>query len=183
MDHLRNVFTLGGGGHQAGGRGSPPTPRRAPTDFDKQSWERSMTMGGGDDGSVPNVAGQFAQQGEGVRFDQQERGGDIFTLGREAATTAPPAEITQPTWGRPSEQQRDTLGTLRTGGIFTADAPSQPQGPPSTKTFSGLEAAIARWKTTDPAALGRELEWQQGVGGDRTKITQFQETAGGLQEF
>ncbi len=29
----------------------------------------------------------------------------------------------------------------------------------------------------------RELEWQKGVGGDKTKITQFQEVAGALQEF
>ena len=35
----------------------------------------------------------------------------------------------------------------------------------------------------DSATIGWELEWQQGVGGDKTKITQFQDTAGGLQEF
>jgi hypothetical protein len=57
------------------------------------------------------------------------------------------------------------------------------RGTAPTTAYSGLAAAITRWKTTDTAAIGRELEWQRGVGGDKTKITQLQETAGGLQEF
>jgi hypothetical protein len=77
----------------------------------------------------------------------------------------------------------DPPGAFRIEGTATG-GPSQPQGtPPSTIPFSGLANAIAQWKTTDSATIGRELEWQRGVGGDKTKIMQFQETAGGLQEF
>ena len=34
-----------------------------------------------------------------------------------------------------------------------------------------------------PRGTRAELKWQREVGGDKPKITQFQETAGGLQDF
>jgi hypothetical protein len=155
MDNLRNMFTLGGSGQQAGGRGSP-LPRRATTDTDEQSWEQ---LGSGDDGSAPYVAGQFARPGGGVQFDQQEGRSNIFTLGRETVQPAPLAEITQP-WGETRKRPLDPPGAFRPGGIATG-SPPQPQGaPPPTAAYSGLAAAITRWKTTDTAAIGRELEWQ-----------------------
>ncbi len=52
-----------------------------------------------------------------------------------------------------------------------------------TEPYSGLAAAVAKWQTDDTTALVQELEWQRGVGGDKTKITQFQEVAEALQEF
>jgi hypothetical protein len=56
-------------------------------------------------------------------------------------------------------------------------------GTPPTVPYSGLAAAVSRCKTNDTAVLEQELEWQRGVGGNKTKVTRFQEMAGGLQEF
>ncbi len=77
----------------------------------------------------------------------------------------------------------DPPGAFRAVDGITV-GPPQPQGaPPPTVPYSGLAAAVARWKTNDTAALERELEWQRGVGGNKMKVTQFQEMARGLQEF
>jgi hypothetical protein len=46
-----------------------------------------------------------------------------------------------------------------------------------------MVAAIKKWGTGNTTAQVWELEWQQGVGGDKTKIMQFQEVARALQEF
>jgi hypothetical protein len=46
-----------------------------------------------------------------------------------------------------------------------------------------MAAVIKKWGTGNNIAQVQELEWQRGVGGDKTKITQFQEVAGALQEF
>jgi hypothetical protein len=46
-----------------------------------------------------------------------------------------------------------------------------------------MAAAIPKWGIGNTKAQVRELEWQKGVGGNKTKITQFQEVAGALQEF
>jgi hypothetical protein len=118
----------------------------------------------------------------GVQFDQQMGGGSIFTLERGSLQPVPPVEITQP-WGKTREIPMDPPGAFRAAGVITV-GPPQPQGaPPPTVPYSGLAAAIARWKTNDTATLERELEWQRGVGGNKTKVTQFQKMAGGLQEF
>ena len=186
MEHFRNVFTLGGSGdRQTGGRGSPPPARRPPsTENDDQSWERSITWGAGDDFYAPNVAGQFSRQRTETQCDRQGEG-NIFALGQDANTRLPPSEITQQGWE--ADRAQDQGGTQEPGdhgGTATTNAPyqTQPDQTEATK-LSGLEAAIARWKTTDPKALERELEWQRSVGGEKTRITVFQETAGGLQDF
>jgi hypothetical protein len=49
--------------------------------------------------------------------------------------------------------------------------------------YSGMAATITKWGTGDNGTQSVELRWQQGVAGDKTKITQFQEVAGALQEF
>jgi hypothetical protein len=44
-----------------------------------------------------------------------------------------------------------------------------------------MAAVIKKWGTGDTTAQVRELEWQRGVGGNKTKIMQFQEVARALQ--
>jgi hypothetical protein len=52
-----------------------------------------------------------------------------------------------------------------------------------TPPYSGMSAAIQKWGIRDTVSQGQELAWQRGVEGDKTKITQFQEMVGALQEF
>ena len=179
MDNIRNMFTLGGGGPTRGG-GASPIPRRSNTDNDEQSWER---LAGGDDMSAPNVAGQFGRQGGGGQFDPREGGENVFTLGVGNPTQAPPAEITQP-WGETRERPtRDPPGSTRPIGGFASEPPQMPEAPSRTIPYSGLAAAVARWKTNDAETVERELNWQRRVEGDKARIALFQEMAGGLQDF
>jgi hypothetical protein len=46
-----------------------------------------------------------------------------------------------------------------------------------------MAAAVTKWGIGDNNTQTNELCWQQGVGGDKTKIEQFREVAGALQEF
>ena len=49
--------------------------------------------------------------------------------------------------------------------------------------YSGMAAAIKKWGIGDTGTQSVELQWQQGVAGEKTKITQFQDITGALQEF
>ena len=46
-----------------------------------------------------------------------------------------------------------------------------------------MATAVTKWGIGDKNTQTNELRWQQGVGGDKTKIEQFHEVAGALQEF
>ena len=46
-----------------------------------------------------------------------------------------------------------------------------------------MAAAIKKWGIGDTVMQNAELRWQQGVAGDKNRITQFQEVVGALQEF
>jgi hypothetical protein len=46
-----------------------------------------------------------------------------------------------------------------------------------------MAATIKKWGVGDNGTQSVELRWQQGVAGEKTKITQFQDVAGALQEF
>jgi hypothetical protein len=52
-----------------------------------------------------------------------------------------------------------------------------------TLLYLGMSVAIQKWGTGDTVSQGQEVAWQRGVEGDKTKITQFQEMIGALQEF
>jgi hypothetical protein len=49
--------------------------------------------------------------------------------------------------------------------------------------YSGMAAATAKWGTGTQDSQTSKLNWQKSVDGDSAKIKQFQEVAGGLQEF
>ena len=49
--------------------------------------------------------------------------------------------------------------------------------------YSGMATAIKKWGIGDTVTQNVELRWQQGVAGEKSKIAQFQEVAGSLQEF
>ena len=51
------------------------------------------------------------------------------------------------------------------------------------RNYSGFSAAITRWGTGTNEDIKRNLKWQADVGGETTKIKQFQEVAGSLQDF
>jgi hypothetical protein len=46
-----------------------------------------------------------------------------------------------------------------------------------------MAAAIKKWGIGDTDTQSVELPWQQGVAGEKSKIAQFQDIAGALQEF
>jgi hypothetical protein len=46
-----------------------------------------------------------------------------------------------------------------------------------------MATAVTKWGIGNKNTQTNELRWQQGVGGDKTKIEQFREVAGALQEF
>jgi hypothetical protein len=105
-----------------------------------------------------------------------------FTLGGRGTLPLPPAGVPLQ-WGDP----KDGISTHPTSGIpgTTTQGPPQPQAarPAPTTHYSGMATAITKWGTGDNGTQSVELRWQQGVAGDKTKITQFQEVAGALQEF
>ena len=125
------------------------------------------------------MAGQFSRQRTATQFDRQGEG-NLFALGQDVNTRLPPTEITQQGWEADlAQDQRGTQEPGDHGGTATTNAPYQTQLDQTAATkLSGLEAAIARWKTTDPKALERELEWQQGVGGEKQESRCFRKQQG-----
>ncbi len=128
------------------------------------------------------MAGQLGHHGGGVQFDPQEGGDNTFMLGRGNTQAVLPVEITQP-WGEMHERPANPPGGFTSTGALRALPPRPQITSTSMEPYSGLAAAIAKWRMDNTTAQVRELEWQRGVGGDKTKITQFQEIAGALQEF
>jgi hypothetical protein len=57
---------------------------------------------------------------------------------------------------------------------------STQQAPP---LYSGFSSAIARWGTGTEEEIRQNLKWQADILGDTTKIKQFQEMVGALQDF
>jgi hypothetical protein len=51
------------------------------------------------------------------------------------------------------------------------------------QNYSGFSAAITWWGTGTDEDIKCNLKWQAEVGGETTKINQFQEIAGSLQYF
>ena len=174
MSGFRNLFSLGGD-RPPSGRTSPPNPRQASTKNDNLSWAE---VDRGDDASAPNVAGSFGQARGAVRIDLNQVV-NPFTLGGREPRPLPPAGV-PPQWGDP----RDAVSTHPTSGIpgATTQGPPQPQAAQTAPTaqYSGMANAITKWGTGDNGKQSVELQWQQEVVGDKTKITQFQEVAGAL---
>jgi hypothetical protein len=50
-------------------------------------------------------------------------------------------------------------------------------------TYSGMEAAIRKGGLGTKATIIQDLAWQRSVGGDTTKINQWKEIMGSLQDF
>jgi len=99
---------------------------------------------------------------------------NFFALGRGRAgqtddapvISAPPNEITQQ-WtqeSRGAEAQATDLAT-------------------TTTTYSGMGAAINRGGLGTKATITQDLAWQRSVGGDTTRISQWKEVMGSLQDF
>jgi hypothetical protein len=82
------------------------------------------------------------------------------------ATSAPPREIIQ--WALQEEGGEDPQETVTT---------------PKATTYSGIDAAIAKCGLGTNAAIIHDITWQRSVGGDTTKINQWKEFMGSLQEF
>jgi hypothetical protein len=122
----------------------------------------------------------LAARGGGVQFELQ--GADTrFALGDPGTVQNAPVEVTQP-WGDAMDQRpMDNKG----GGITPAPSGQAPQSTIRVPTlpYLGMSTAIQKWGIGDTVSQGRELAWQRGVEGDKTKITQFQEMVGALQEF
>ena len=66
------------------------------------------------------------------------------------------------------------------GGQVTLATATQ-EAPPAI--YSGFSSAIARWGTGIEEDIERNLKWQMDVDGETTKIKQFQEVAGSLQDY
>ncbi len=114
---------------------------------------------------------QFELQGADTRF----------TLGDPGTGQNAPVEVTQP-WGDAMDQRPMN----NEGGETTPSLPGQAMQATTrvpTPPYSGMSVAIQMWSTGDIVSQGQELAWQKGVEGDKTKITQFQEMVGALQEF
>jgi hypothetical protein len=60
---------------------------------------------------------------------------------------------------------------------------TQPQNTAPTTAYFGLATAVQKWGAGINKDHIRDLNWQRTVGGKRTKISQFQEVAGSLQEL
>ncbi len=123
----------------------------------------------------------FGRQGGRVQFDPQG-GYNMFTLG--GAT--PPKCHQQKSRNRGGRDLGDVPANPPTGPGATAASIAPPQQPQTTMTkgtYSGMAAAIRKLGIGDSNVQMRELLWQQGVGGEKTKISQFQEVAEVLQEF
>jgi hypothetical protein len=115
-----------------------------------------------------------------VQFELQ--GADTrFTLGDPGTVQNAPAEVTQP-WGDAMDQR-----SMDNEGGGTTPAPPGQAMQATTMVFTppylGMSAAVQKWDTGDIVSQGQELTWQRGVEGIKTKITQFQEMVGALQEF
>ncbi len=115
-----------------------------------------------------------------MQFDLQ--GHDTcFTLGDLGTVQNAPAEVMQP-WG----DAGDHHPCDNEGGGTTPPPPGQATQATTTlltPLYSGMSTAIQKWGTRDTVSQGCELAWQKRVEGDKTKITQFQEMVGALQEF
>ncbi len=129
---------------------------------------------------MPNVAGQNGRQGGGVQFDLQGGGENTFTLGGGGTHPVPPVKITQLSAEAQDRTADMPIGTA-TLIAYTAPPPQPCIITITTEPYSGMAAVIKKWGTGDTTAQVRELEWQRGVGGNKTKIMQFQEVARALQ--
>ena len=173
MNSLRNIFQLGGGNGQLC-RELPNQTRCTSIPEDVWSWE---LVNDGNDRSAPNISGWFGRQGGGVQFELQ--GADTcFTLGDPGTGQN---RSPQP-WGDAMDQR-----PMDNEGEGTTPAPRGQAMQATTRVptlpYSGMSAALQKWGTGDKGSQGRELAWQRGVEGDKTKITQFQKMIGPLQEF
>ena len=87
------------------------------------------------------------------------------------------------TMGEPQGSNNSLSTKWDTKNSRTGTAPATRSTKSATAQYSGMAAAIKKWGNGDTATQSVELRWQQGVAGKRTKITQFQDVAGALQEF
>ncbi len=55
--------------------------------------------------------------------------------------------------------------------------------PQRNPPYSGFDEAIKRWRIGTEASILRDLAWQREVDSNATKIGQFKEVVGGLQDF
>jgi hypothetical protein len=71
------------------------------------------------------------------------------------------------------------------GGKATHNKPPNTSVPTSNKatSYSGMAAATQKCCLGTPTTIIQELTWQWSVGGDPTKINQWKEVTGSLQEF
>ena len=135
----------------------------------------------GDDPSAPNVGARFGRGG-----DQTLGTDNVFALGggggrrddespRDIVATAPPREIMQLSqWTTPNEGG-DELGDkhpLNRVNIAKKPAP-----------YSGITAATAKGGVGTPTTIPQELNWQQLVEGEPTKINQWKDIMGSIQDF
>ena len=169
MSGFRNLFALGGE-HPPSGRTSLPIPRQSSTKNNNLSWAE---VDQGDDASAPNVAGNFGRA-RGEMHLNLPQGENLFTFGGSGTFQAPPAGV-PPQWGdlREAIPAHPQIGIPR----IVAQGPSQPQAALAAPTvqYSGMAATIKKWGIGDTVTQSVELQWQQGVAGKKTKITQFQD--------
>ncbi len=71
------------------------------------------------------------------------------------------------------------------GGEATQNEPPNTSvtTPNKATSYSGMAAATRKGGLGTPATIIQELTWQRSVGGDPTKINQWKEAMGRLQEF
>jgi hypothetical protein len=182
MESIRGMFALGGGGRANnraqrgrtdGNMGATRQQCRSATHFNAVSWDDASAPLG-DDPTAPNVDARFGVTGECAPRDTTANN-NIFDVGgggvrhngdTPRATSAPHREITQ--WASQEEGGEDPQE------IVTA---------PKATTYSGIDEAIAKCGLGTNATIINNLTWQRSVGGDTTKINQWKEVMGSLQEF
>jgi hypothetical protein len=136
-----------------------------------------------DDASAPNIGGQFGRQGGNVQFDLP-RESNTFGIRGSGTALGPPAYISQ-YWEEGQGNDGATTAQRGRAAAGPAQGTITPMAPvvPSKGVYSGMATAVTKWGIGDKITQTNKLHWQQGVGGDKTKIEQFCEVAGALQEF
>ncbi len=163
MPGIRDIFTIGGCQRLEG--------QDTPTECQEQRSER-------DERSL----GEFSLLSSGERErDTHPTAVVQFALRGASNTTIQQPEGTPPTFGDMGEGVPKPMGAqvAQNGGQVPLVTATQ-QAPP---LYSGFSSAIARWGAGTEEEIRQNLKWQADILGDTTKIKQFQEMVGALQDF